>query len=45
MHFRAESLGLAGTVTTVLRDLVHERLGLSYEPAQFDQVADRLAPL
>jgi chemotaxis protein methyltransferase CheR len=45
MQFQAESLGLAGTVTTVLRDLVHERLGLSYEPAQFDQVADRLAPL
>jgi chemotaxis protein methyltransferase CheR len=45
MQFRAESLGLAGHVTTILRELVHERLGLSYEPSQFDQLADRLAPL
>ena len=45
MSFNVESLGLAGSVTTILRDLVHERLGLSYEPSQFDQMADRLAPL
>jgi chemotaxis protein methyltransferase CheR len=45
MQFRAESLGLAGHVTTILRELVHERLGLFYEPSQFDQMADRLAPL
>ena len=45
MQFRAESLGLAGHVTTIMRELVHERLGLFFEPAQFDQVADRLAPL
>src|SRR6185436_14680413 len=45
MQFRAESLGVAGHVTTILRDLVHERLGLIYEPHQFDQLADRLAPL
>jgi chemotaxis protein methyltransferase CheR len=45
MQFRAESLGIAGHVTTILRDLVHERLGLMYEPTQFDQLADRLAPL
>jgi chemotaxis protein methyltransferase CheR len=45
MQFRAESLGLAGHVTTILRELVHERLGLFYEPGQFDQLADRLAPL
>jgi chemotaxis protein methyltransferase CheR len=45
MQFRAESLGLAGKVTTILRDLVHERLGLFYETSQFDQLADRLAPL
>lgn len=45
MQFRADSLGLAGGVTTILRDLIHERLGLSYQPHQFDQVADRLAPL
>ena len=45
MQFRAESLGLAGHVTTILRDLVHERLGLFYEPSHFDQLADRVAPL
>jgi chemotaxis protein methyltransferase CheR len=45
MQYRAESLGLAGHVTTILRDLVHERLGLFYEASQFDQLADRLAPL
>ena len=45
MQFRAESLGLAGHVTTIMRELVHERLGLFFGPAQFDQVADRLAPL
>jgi chemotaxis protein methyltransferase CheR len=45
MYFRAESLGLAGQVTTILRELIHDRLGLFYEPGQFDLVADRLAPL
>lgn len=45
MEFRADSLGLAGGVTTILRDLIHERLGICYEPPQFQQVADRLAPL
>jgi len=45
MHDRSDALGLSGTVTTLLRDLIHEQLGLMYEPYQFDQVADRLAPL
>lgn len=45
MQYRADSLGLTGGVTQILRDLIHERLGLYYEPAQFDAVADRLAPL
>jgi chemotaxis protein methyltransferase CheR len=45
MQYRVDSLGVSGTVTTILRDLIHERLGLMYEPHQFDQVADRLAPL
>ena len=44
-QFRADSLGLVGSVTAILRDLIHERLGLSYEPGTFEQVADRLAPL
>jgi len=45
VQYRADSLGLVGQVTTIFRELVHERLGLFYAPAQFDQVADRLAPL
>jgi chemotaxis protein methyltransferase CheR len=45
MDSHAESLGLAGSVTTILRDLLHERLGLSYQPHQFAHVADRLAAL
>lgn len=45
MEFRTQSLGLAGGVTSIFRDLIHARLGLSYEASQFDQVADRLAPL
>jgi chemotaxis protein methyltransferase CheR len=45
MQYRVDSLGLSGGVTQVLRDLIHQRLGLSYEPVHFDQVADRLAPL
>lgn len=45
MHFRSDSLGLAGSVTSILRDLIHERLGLTYQPEAFAQVADRLAPL
>jgi chemotaxis protein methyltransferase CheR len=45
MQYRADSLGLSGSIPTILRDLIHERLGLMYDLAQFDQVADRLAPL
>ena len=45
MQYRVDSLGLSGGVTQVLRDLIHQRLGLYYELAQFDQMADRLAPL
>ncbi len=45
MQYRSETLGLSGSVTTILRDLIHEQLGLLYETDQFDQVADRLSPL
>lgn len=45
MQYSADALGFSGSVTAILRDLIHERLGLMYEPHQFDQVADRLAPL
>ena len=45
MQYRADSLGLTGSATTILRDVIHERLGLFYNIDQFDHVADRLAPL
>ena len=45
MASRAEALGLIGPVPVVLRDLIHERLGLVYEAHQLDPLADRLAPL
>ena len=37
MLFRTEALGLSGGVSTILRDVIHERLGLFYPPEQFDQ--------
>jgi chemotaxis protein methyltransferase CheR len=45
VNFSAESLGLAGSVTSIFCDLIHERLGLSYDATQFGSVGDRLAPL
>jgi chemotaxis protein methyltransferase CheR len=45
MQYRVDSLGLSGGVTQIFRDLIHQRLGLSYESTHFDQLADRLAPL
>ncbi len=45
MQYRAESLGLVGHVTTLLMDLIHERLGLYYKPDDAEQLGDRLAPL
>ena len=45
MQYYAESLGLTGQVTSIFRELIHDRLGLFYDPDQFDHVADRLAPL
>jgi chemotaxis protein methyltransferase CheR len=45
MQYRAESLGLVGHVTSLLMDLIHERLGLQYKPEDAEQLGDRLAPL
>jgi chemotaxis protein methyltransferase CheR len=45
MPFAADSLGLSHPSTRLLRDLIHERLGLFYEESRFDQLVDRLAPL
>jgi chemotaxis protein methyltransferase CheR len=41
----AESLGLSSSALPLLAALVHERLGLVYEPTRYDMLADRLAPL
>ena len=45
MHFDADSLGVSSTSTRLLRDVVHEQLGLFYDDTRLDQLADRLAPL
>ena len=45
MASHAESLGLSSSALPLLAAAVHERLGLQYEPARFDALADRLAPL
>ena len=45
MPYHADSLGLSGTVTTLLTELIHERLGLHYAATDSDALADRLAPL
>jgi chemotaxis protein methyltransferase CheR len=41
----AESLGLSSAALPLLAAVVHERLGLAYEPHRYDVLADRLAPL
>ena len=45
MHFDADSLGMSSASTRLLRDLIHEKLGLFFEDNRFEQLADRLAPL
>ena len=45
MRFDADSLGIPSASTRLMRDLVHEKLGLYFEENRFDQLADRLAPL
>jgi chemotaxis protein methyltransferase CheR len=45
MQFDADSLGISSASTRLLRDLIHEKLGLFFEDSRFDQLADRLAPL
>jgi chemotaxis protein methyltransferase CheR len=45
MRFDADSLGIPSTSTRLLRDLIHERLGLYFDDSRFNQLADRLAPL
>jgi chemotaxis protein methyltransferase CheR len=45
MQFHADSLGVSRASTRLLRDLIHEKLGLFFDEDRFDQLTDRLAPL
>ena len=45
MPFDADSLGIPRASTRLLRDVIHERLGLYFGDDRLDQLADRLAPL
>src|SRR5580765_4101537 len=45
MAFDAESLGLKVGPITLLRDLIRDRLGVSYTDDRLDALADRIAPL
>jgi chemotaxis protein methyltransferase CheR len=45
MPFDADSLGLNPAAILLLRDLVHERLGIYYDGTRCDSMADRLAAL
>jgi chemotaxis protein methyltransferase CheR len=45
MPFDAESLGLHPAALPLVRDLVHERVGLFYGADRLDALGDRLAPL
>ena len=45
MAFDAESLGLRSAAVPLLRDLIHDRTGLTYDDNRLDTMADRLAPL
>lgn len=43
--FYSESLGLSTRSFSLLRNLIHEKLGLNYEEDKRDLLADRLSPL
>lgn len=45
MRFYTESLGLSQNAFVLLRDLIHDRLGLFYEDGKQDLLSDKLSPL
>jgi chemotaxis protein methyltransferase CheR len=45
MAFAPENLGVSETGLPLLRDLIHERTGLSYDNGRSELLSDRLAPL
>lgn len=40
-----DSLGLSSSALPLLRDLIHERMGLFYDNGRYDTLQDRLTPL
>lgn len=45
MTLQSEALGLSSRALPLLRDLIHERLGLFYDTSRLDMLADRLSSL
>ncbi len=45
MRFYTETLGFSSNTFVLLRDLIHERLGLFYEDGKQELLADKLTPL
>jgi chemotaxis protein methyltransferase CheR len=45
MAFYADTLGLSDSAFTLLRDLIHERIGLFYENGKSDLLKDKLSAL
>lgn len=45
MRFYTESLGLSQNAFLLLRDLIHDRLGLFYDEGKQDVLSDKLSPL
>ncbi len=45
MRFDTDALGLSPAGMHLLRDLIHDRLGLSYDDGRTNQLLDKLAPL
>lgn len=45
MSFYADTLGLSDTAFTLLRDLIHDRIGLFYENGKSHMLSDKLSPL
>jgi len=45
MAMHSDILGLSSSALPLLRDLIHERLGLFYDNGRIDTLADRLSPL
>ena len=45
MTYESDALGLSGAPARLLRDLVHETLGLHYEDSRLPQLLDRVSPL